>query len=76
MQSPVLVLKDSLTRESGSKVHHQNIQASKGDQGKTKNQRTLKGVWLNSVMEKSRKSLRDFEFKVLPIVHRLRKSMK
>ncbi|KAI7728709.1 hypothetical protein M8C21_019080 [Ambrosia artemisiifolia] len=29
MQSPVLVLKDSLTRESGSKVHHANIQASK-----------------------------------------------
>ncbi|KAI3822650.1 hypothetical protein L1987_10245 [Smallanthus sonchifolius] len=29
MQSPVLVLKDSLTCESGSKVHHANIQASK-----------------------------------------------
>ncbi|XP_073008595.1 T-complex protein 1 subunit gamma [Typha latifolia] len=29
MQSPVLVLKDSLKRESGSKVHHANIQAAK-----------------------------------------------
>nr|CAN81759.1 hypothetical protein VITISV_043392 [Vitis vinifera] len=29
MQAPVLVLKDSLTRESGSKVQHANIQASK-----------------------------------------------
>ncbi|KAK9937559.1 hypothetical protein M0R45_014338 [Rubus argutus] len=29
MQSQVLVLKDSLKRESGSKVHHANIQASK-----------------------------------------------
>ncbi|KAJ8623993.1 hypothetical protein MRB53_032523 [Persea americana] len=29
MHSQVLVLKDSLTRESGSKVHHANIQASK-----------------------------------------------
>ncbi|PKI44079.1 hypothetical protein CRG98_035541 [Punica granatum] len=29
MHSPVLVLKDSLKRESGSKVHHANIQASK-----------------------------------------------
>ncbi|XP_039006160.1 T-complex protein 1 subunit gamma-like [Hibiscus syriacus] len=29
MHSPVLVLKDSLKRESGTKVHHANIQASK-----------------------------------------------
>lgn len=29
MHAPVLVLKDSLTRESGNKVHHANIQASK-----------------------------------------------
>ncbi|CAI9755839.1 unnamed protein product [Fraxinus pennsylvanica] len=29
MQSPVLVLKDSLKRESGNKVHYGNIQASK-----------------------------------------------
>nr|ACJ85688.1 unknown [Medicago truncatula] len=29
MQSSVLVLKDSLKRESGPKVHHANIQASK-----------------------------------------------
>ncbi|VVA41676.1 PREDICTED: T-complex [Prunus dulcis] len=29
MQAPVLVLKDSLKRESGTKVHHGNIQASK-----------------------------------------------
>ncbi|KAK8663764.1 hypothetical protein V6N13_083569 [Hibiscus sabdariffa] len=29
MNAPVLVLKDSLKRESGSKVHHANIQASK-----------------------------------------------
>ncbi|KAK6158191.1 hypothetical protein DH2020_005505 [Rehmannia glutinosa] len=29
MHAPVLVLKDSLKRESGSKVHHANIQASK-----------------------------------------------
>ncbi|KAJ1403965.1 TCP-1-like chaperonin intermediate domain superfamily [Sesbania bispinosa] len=29
MQAPVLVLKDSLKRESGSKVQHANIQASK-----------------------------------------------
>ncbi|XP_031491387.1 T-complex protein 1 subunit gamma [Nymphaea colorata] len=29
MHAPVLVLKDSLKRESGTKVHHANIQASK-----------------------------------------------
>ncbi|KAF5751774.1 T-complex protein 1 subunit gamma-like [Tripterygium wilfordii] len=29
MHAPVLVLKDSLKRESGSKVQHANIQASK-----------------------------------------------
>ncbi|KAI3748348.1 hypothetical protein L6452_11361 [Arctium lappa] len=29
MQSPVVVLNDSLKRESGNKVHHANIQASK-----------------------------------------------
>ncbi|KAG2312203.1 hypothetical protein Bca52824_023760 [Brassica carinata] len=29
MNAPVLVLKDSLKRESGTKVHHGNIQASK-----------------------------------------------
>ncbi|XP_056172573.1 T-complex protein 1 subunit gamma [Syzygium oleosum] len=29
LHSPMLVLKDSLKRESGSKVHHANIQASK-----------------------------------------------
>ncbi|KAF8396533.1 hypothetical protein HHK36_018157 [Tetracentron sinense] len=29
MHAPVLVLKDSLTRESGRKVQHANIQASK-----------------------------------------------
>ncbi|KMZ68236.1 T-complex protein 1 subunit gamma [Zostera marina] len=29
MQAPVVVLSDSVTRESGSKVHHANIQASK-----------------------------------------------
>ncbi|EAZ04368.1 hypothetical protein OsI_26510 [Oryza sativa Indica Group] len=29
LHAPVLVLKDSLKRESGTKVHHANIQAAK-----------------------------------------------